>query len=77
MIIKKLCVILPQLIHNPMGCVEEQSNASQVTESDSSNCDFWDALIDLVIGLLHGICFFYPTNIESLAAFCLSGRPTQ
>ena len=54
---------------------EQQSNTTQVIESDLSNCNFRDALIARVIGLFHGIHLFYPTNLESLAAFRLSGRP--
>ena len=55
--------------------VEEESNISQAIESNSSNCNFRDAVIAAVIGLFHGIRFFYPTNHESPAAFRLPGQP--
>ena len=55
------------------GMKMNDSNASQVIQSDSSN--FWEALIAPEIGLFHGICLFYPRNYESFAAFCLSGQP--
>ena len=61
-------VILTQQIHNPKRSVKEQSNTTQVTESDSSNCNFRDTLIVPVRGLFHGIHFFYLSNREYLAA---------
>ena len=52
--------------------IEQQSNTSSVIESNSSNCNFWEALIALAIGLLkYGIRFSYATNREFLAIFCL------
>ena len=56
------------MIHNSKGYIEEQSNTSQVIESESISCNFWYALIALVIGLFHGIRFIYPTNSGSRAA---------
>ena len=54
---------------------EQQSNTSQVIQSNSSNCKFREAVIAPEISLFHGIRLFYPKNPESYAAFRLSGRP--
>ena len=74
---KSYRVILPHISTIEKDKLKDtsHSNASQVIESDSNNCNFRDALIAPVIGLFHGIPFFYPTNRESLAAFRLSGGP--
>ena len=48
----------------------KNSNSSQVIESDSNNCNFWDALI--APRFIPWNLLFYPTNWKSLAAFCLS-----
>ena len=50
--------------------IEQQSNTSYVTESNSSNCIFQEALIALAISLLNGICFSYPKKREFFAVFC-------
>ena len=52
---------------------EQWSNTSLVIQSDSSNCNFWKALIAPKIGLLHAIRSFYTRNPESYAAFRLLG----
>ena len=46
--------------------VEEESNISQAIESNSSNCNFRDALIAAVIGLFHGIRFFTQRTMNLL-----------
>ena len=55
--------------------VEKQSYMRQVTESNSSNCNFRNALIVPIIGLFLRFRFFYLTNHESHAAFHLSDPP--
>ena len=62
---------LPQQIHNPKGYTEQQSNTSQVIQSDSSKYKFREALVTPEIGLFHGIRLFYPRNPESYATFRL------
>ena len=49
--------------------VKEQSNTSQVTESDSSNCNFRNKLIVPIIGLFHESRFL-PN--KPLVSCCLS-----
>ena len=49
--------------------VKEQSNTSQVTESDSSNCNFRNTLIVPIIGLFHESRFL-PS--KPLVSCCLS-----
>ena len=54
-----------------MDKTEQQSNATKVIGSNSSNCNFQQALIALAISLLNGIRFPYSTKREFLAAFRL------
>ena len=52
--------------------IEQQSNTSSVIESNSRNCNFWEALIAFAIGLLeYGTRFYYATKREFLAVFRL------
>ena len=52
--------------------IEQQSNTRSVIESNSRNCNFWEALIAFAIGLLkYGIRFSYATKCEFLAVFRL------
>ena len=51
--------------------IEKQSNTSYVIESNSSNCNFREALVVLAISLLNGIRFSYRTKHQFFAAFCL------
>ena len=60
-----------------MGQVEEQSNTSQVIESDSSNCDhcFQDVIIAPLIGLFHEISFFSQQTVSLLLPFVYQVDP--
>ena len=48
------------------GIIEEQSNTSQVTDLDSRNVRFADARIALVIGLFHGIRYYFTQQTVNL-----------
>ena len=65
-IIQKFLSCYATTIHSPKGQAEEQSNISQVNESDSSNWNFRDALIVPVKGLFHGIRFFTQETVSLL-----------
>ena len=53
----------------------KNSNASQVIESDSSSCNFRDALIAPVKGLFHGIHFFAQQTVSILLPFVYQVDP--
>ena len=57
------------VLYTSKGQVEEQSNTSQITELDSSNCNFRDALIAPLIGLFHVIPFFVKQTVGLLLPF--------
>ena len=68
---KSYRVILPHISTIEKDKLKDtsHSNASQVIESDSNNCNFRDALIAPVIGLFHGIRFFIQQSVSLLLPF--------
>ena len=71
------CVILPHIstIGKDKLKNTSHSNTSQVTESDSNNCNFRDALIAPVIGLFHGIPFFTQQTVSLWLPFVYQVDP--